>query len=301
MSEFEFPDLPWDDGIDEVVETGPRVFSDVGIMQYLGPKQVQLFASGERVTFPNFLVNGEPYSRGGMKEGWKEGAKNATAHFIAFTGTNQQGEEFVTVKIFTTMTNIPVDAGKVEGYPVVKLNDSQQKAKDDGKTVWLADWSNLQFPALVQSLSAKDRNAFSKGQPLYFKGDRWNTGTPPREDAQGRTNDKGEVKKYYDYYWCNIQTFNTKEEMLAARGSVSENGTAVSHYPASWVKSGLDDMLEYVKTNPDLDRSNHKAFAVNIGLLDENGQPAKTSNDKPCDVAKILSEVLNIPEPMIKL
>jgi hypothetical protein len=131
-----------------------------------------------------------------MKEGWTQGhhRNNAIAHFIAFFGASFTGEPFTTVRVFTTQTRIPVEADDLEKYPVLALNEDQEKAKGEGKTIWLADWSNLQFPAL-KSLGAKQRDMFSKGEQIHFKADNWNIGTPPREDTQGRVNDKGEPLK----------------------------------------------------------------------------------------------------------
>lgn len=287
----QFPDIPWDEEVDEVAEAGPRTITDYGTLQCIGVKKVQLFASGERVTFPDFLLNGEPFSRSGMKEGWADGGKNALAHFIAFTTTNQQGEEYTRVVVYTSMPNIPVDAKKVDTYPVIALDKSQQKAKANGKTVWLADWSNLQFPAFRQGFNKKYQAKYSNGEPIHFKGDRWNTGTKPREDNQGRTNDKGEPKKYYDHYWFNIQTFETKEEMVNARGTTS-NGTPVNtaHYPSHWVTSDVQAMLDYARTQLALSDSD---LAKTVGLTIQ-GEPAKTVSGQSVDVAALIAEIRDV-------
>lgn len=295
----EFPDLPWDDGIDTIDEGGPTVFSDVGQMQYLGSKKVQLFTSGERVTFPDFLINDEPYSRGGMKEGWAQGQNrnNAIAHFIAFSGLNSKtNEPFVTVRIFTSKNNIRVDSNIIDQYPVITLDNKQTKDKEEGNTVWLADWSNLQFPALAASLSVKDRTRFGNGEKLYFKADNWNTGTKPQEDYKGRTNDDGKIKKYYDRYWFNIQLFDNEADMLAARTTNAISADSI--YPAKWVEeSSVEDRLSQAKN---LTYESWSDLAFQMGLISATGVVAKIANGKDVDIPLIISKMLDMPEAMIR-
>lgn len=231
--------LNWDEPVDHIDESGPRIITDYGALQYLGAKKVQLFSAGNAVYFPNLVIDDKPYQRGGMKEGHVQGGKNAIAHFIAYFGLSFADDKpFTTVRVFTTQAGIPVDAEKIDGYPVIALDEKQTGAKADGKTVWLSDWSNLQFPALRQ-LAPALRTRFTNGEKLFFKADNWNTGAKPQEDRNGKTNQDGTPKKYYDNFWFNFTIFANEAEMLTARAAAKgSNGStsSYSHYPVQWAE-----------------------------------------------------------------
>lgn len=290
--------LNWDDEVAPIDESGPRVITDYGAMQYLGAKKVQLFSTGNSVSWPSLVIDGKPFERKGMKEGHAQGAKNAVVHPIAYFGLAFTDDKpFTTVRMFTTMNGIPVDADKVDSYPVIALDEKQRAAKEAGKTVWVSDWSNLQFIALKQ-LDAATREKFVKGEKIYFRADNWNTGSKPREDNQGRTNEDGTPKKYYDHYWFNFTIYPDEAAMLAARAAAKgSNGVApvsYDHYPVQW-KSAPASLAPFIKG--EFARGQAKAQVVADAMLADK----RIDDSGPVDVDSLLKEILagEVPGPML--
>lgn len=291
-------EIDWSKDVDHIEDVAPRVITDYGALQYLGSKKVQLYVAGERVTFPNLIVNGQPYSRGGMKEGHEKGARgNAIAHFFAFFGKGYKDDkDFTSVRIFTTMPNIPVKPADVAKYPVIHLEDHQIKARDAGKDVWIADWSNLMYPVL-KSLPADIRAKVTKGEKVYFSAENWNTGAKPTESLTA-TNEDGTAKKYYDHYWHNFTIYNSEAEMLAARAA-NKNGNGpslgIDDLPAEWVNAGgtreglyADIKERYEKSQP---------FKTIVKKCDLEGE---TVNGQPIDAKRLVAAALDQPEPMLE-
>lgn len=289
--------LNWDEPVDHIDESGPRIITDYGALQYLGAKKVQLFSAGNAVYFPNLVIDDKPYQRGGMKEGHVQGGKNAIAHFIAYFGLSFADDKpFTTVRVFTTQAGIPVDSEKIDSYPVIALDEKQTGAKADGKTVWLSDWSNLQFPALRQ-LAPALRTRFTNGEKLFFKADNWNTGAKPQEDRNGKTNQDGTPKKYYDNFWFNFTIFANEAEMLTARAAAKgTNGSTASysHYPVQWAEMPAMLKTEVVKM---FKADNAKAKIVTDTMMDD-----KSIGGEPVNVDDLLRELLagEVPGPMLE-
>ena len=290
-------EINWDLDVDHIEDSGPRIMTDYGALQYLGAKKVQLFATGEKVFLPNLIINGQPFSKGGMKEGHAKGGKNAVAHFFAFFGRGfTDDKEFTSVRIFTTQPNIPVDAEKVAGYPVITLDEKQTAAQKDGKTVWLSDWSNLQFPA-IKTLSADARAKLTKSEKLFVAADNWNTGTKPRESTTA-TNDDGSAKKYYDKYWYQFVVFASEAEMLAARsaakgGAVLDSG--VDDLPKEWVDAGGDRQGLYGDIKERYDKG--QPFKVIVKKCDLEGDSV---NNGPVDAKRLVAAALDQPEELLE-
>lgn len=296
-------ELNWDVDVLPVDESGPRVITDYGTIQLIGTKKVQLYVSGGKIAFPGLVIDGKVFEKGGMVEGHKQGGKNATAVFIAFYGRAFSDDKpFVTVRTFTSQAGIPVDADKVDGYPVISLNERQEADKAASKTVWLSDLSNLQFPALKASLTAKQREAFQKGEKLHIQADNWNTGTKPREDTQGRVNTAGEIKKYYDHYWFNIKVFADETEMLAARKEAKgaegvaqgSNGTAHNDYPVMW-KSAPAELDKYV-------REHFATGEAKAKIVADTSMAGEAIDGSVVDVDALLRRILDgsVPAPMLE-
>lgn len=73
-----------------------------------------------------------------------------------------------------------------------------------------------------------------------------------------------------------------------------------SKYPAIWIKSvGVEAVMDYAREN--LKVNSYYTIAKDIGLLDENGNPATATNGEPCNVEAILAEIYDIPVEAVKL
>lgn len=293
MSDF---NINWDEEVPELAEFGPRVITDYGTLRYLGAKKVQLFVKDSKITFPDLIINGQPYSRGGMKEGHTQGGRNAVAHFFAYTGRAFTDDKpFTTVRMFTNMANIPVEADKLAGYPVIQLDEAQVKARDAGKTVWLSDWGNLQFPAM-KSLPNEARQKLTKGEEVYFSADQWNTGAKPREDKE-KTNEDGTPKKYYDHYWYNFTIYASEAEMLAAR-TAAKNGTAplgVDDLPQEWVSNGGDREQLYADIRERYEKG--QSFTTIVKKCDLSGS---TVGNGEVDAQKLVAAALDTPVEVLE-
>lgn len=290
-------EINWDQDVDRIEEMGPRVIVEYGAMQYLGSKKVIMFAKDSKVTWPNLIINGQPYSRGGMKEGHEKGGRNAIVHPFAFFGKAYTDDrDFTTVKMFNTLPIIPVEPADLEKYPVIQLDEGQIKTRDAGKTVWLSDWSNLMFPVL-KSLPTDVRARVTRGEKVYFSAETWNTGAKPNESKIVQ-NEDGSPKKYYDHYWYNITVYASEAEMLAARAA-AKNGSGVSlgvdDLPAEWVNAGgtreglyADIKERYEKGQP---------FKTIVKKCDLEGE---TTKGQPIDAKALVAAALDQPVEMLK-
>lgn len=297
--EFEV-ELNFDQDVDRIEEAGPRVISDFGWITYFGGIKVTMYAKGEKMVIPELLIDGKPFERGGLKMGHSEGNRNnAIMHVIRLEGLAFTDDKpFTAVRLFTTQPNIPIDADKLGGYPVISLDEKQKAAQAEGKTVWLSDWSNLQFPALKQ-LPPAMRQRFINRERLPFRADNWNTGTKPREDTTGKVDKDGNPKKYYDHYWYNIHIFGSDGDMLSARlATKAGNGAVVgavdySNYPAAW-KSAPDKVAPFVK----------EQFLKGVNktqVVTNNGLAGPSIGGGTVDVDALLTSILKgqVPDPML--
>lgn len=323
MTDEQFPDIPWDEEVDEVQDAPPvGDFPEFGKMQLVGVKKVALFASGERVELPDVIINGEVWSRGGMKDGWNPGQdrNNVTAFFIRRDGVNMKtGDPFAVVDIYTNNTQYALN--KVDGNPVLKvgerevtppvfnLNKHQQKKYDDEGVAWLSDWSNLQFPALRASLNEQQKKDFNAGKPLFYRADTF--AYRMREDTTN-LDDKGNPRKYYDRYRHNFTVFGTEAELNVAREvykneqGIESNGAEpdLSIFPKDWTLESVESSFMYPEMGlVDKLKAGKETLQeiVEAALLTSGGVPVEAHNGEPVDVKAILMEAyqrIDTPEPL---
>ena len=244
-------------------------------------KNVTLFSKGATLTLPEIVVNGQPWSRNGIKEGG-----NSRAFFFTLYGENAQtSEPFKLVKIFTSNPQYEIE--DMSKYPHIWLDEVQKKyLAEKGKTR-VSDWVNLQKPALRATLGPQV-SALQDG--LWVKAE--TTVYEVREDVT-QTDNEGKPKKYYNKYWTGFTIYPTKEAMLAARqAEMSEDNSTqpASPYPVAWnitdqwpLSTYLDIAKKSLAANPD----DLKKAAIAAKLLNADGSLADTPNGSPVAVETI--------------
>lgn len=117
--------------------------------------------------------------------------------------------------------------------------------------------------------------------------------------------------------WAHFKPFENKEAMVKAQNEFfsqfSGNSDVVEvkpYHPQSWTANDYQQMLDYAKTTAETVKD-AKSLACQLMLIVDDkgeyvseygkGQPAVAVNGEPVPVAKVLSELLNKPEPMLGL
>lgn len=246
--------------------------------------RIQLFVSGAQIEVPEIQIdNGDgtksPFTRKGMKTGGK-----TMAYFFACTQDKKDGGEFTEVRIFTSQGNIPVDADKIDKYPVILLNDKQLQHKQAGETVWLCDWSNLQVPAIQADRSKA--TIIGNGKPFWGSAKNWNTGKKPNVVNEGTEDEK----KYYERYWYDFVIYNSKEEMVAARdahfAALKDGNIGVSNgvmWPKDWCQddASLQATIDFGKAKWQEFKNKEKvreALYLTPAMVDTAGNPVNIDN-----------------------
>lgn len=169
----------------------------------------------------------------------------------------------------------------------VNFNETDQDSGEKHPNLWF-DFQRAE----VSKLSSKDRVALGEAgaynEWVYIAYDKTPTGYTGQYDPKS--------------YVANIATYKNEAEWRAendAHYAQSQNGQtpATSHYPDGW-GNAIEDMLNYGKN--DLDHSDHAKLAEELQLV-VDGQPAPTADGTPCDVKRILAEVLGCSEEMVKI
>lgn len=291
------------EGVGELDEPTFQVITDFGQFRLAARRKVTLYQAGQSITIPEIEINGQPYTRKGIKEGGK-----TWMYFFTRTAEKQDGSEFTEVRMFTTQT-YGVDAKTVANMPVYLLSDNQQKQFEqskngektaDGKSilVWLSDWTNLQVPA-IQALSKEHAQLVGSGKPFYASAKNWNVGKRPNVVNEGAE----EEKKYYDRYWFDFTIYPNKESMVAAReayfaslnGNGDSSGLAYPVTPVDWTDNE-ETMAQWVKDEVAAGKA-LSDVAAKAGLV----EGAVDKNGNPVAYKAILAAILDIPEPTLKL
>lgn len=279
MSNFDV-EIKWDEQEEvDPIQTGS--YPDWGLLKLVASKNVTLFSKGATLTLSDVLVNGQPFSRNGIKDGG-----TTRAFFFTLDGENTQtGEPFRMVKMYTSSPQYDIeDASK---YPHIYLDESQKKyLAEKGKTR-VSDWVNLQKPAFNATLGKQTAALQTTG--LWVKAE--TTVYEVREDAT-QTDSNGKPKKYYTKYWHNFTVYPTKEAMEAARKAEGgNNGVAPSPYPVTWDTTGNFDLNWYLNYSKEQFEKigNLKEAAIKVKLLNADGSFADTPNGDRVAVETIAS------------
>lgn len=325
MSDYIEQELTWNDEVDEVVESTPTSFPDFGTMKLVGVRKVQLFASGGEITLPNVVINGQAWSRKGIKFGWTQGNRNnCMAYFILRESVNMKTlEPFQAVDYFTNATSIPVNnkdgvmvisvGGREDTPPVLKLNEKQQKAFEEKGTAWVSEWSNLQYVALHQSLTKEQLDKFGKGEPIHYRADTWTY----QVKESNQLDENGNPRKFYSRYRYNFTIFASKAEMEVARNKYRESegvedagdsGMMVKPY---WPKTWESETVVTWAWNLAKTVTNPQALAIQTMMVTgPNGgaatdfataQPAPSIGGGIVDVKQSLADLLDVPVDTIEI
>ena len=228
---FDF-EINWDEPEDLDLTGLGGAFPDWGLLKLVCSKHIQLFAKGQTLTIPEIVINGQPWSRNGIKEGG-----STKALFFTLQGVNSKtGEPFTSVRFYTNRPQWEIeDASR---YPHIYLTDEQKKLLAEKGKLSISDWTNLQKPAMQAVLGKRINDLSTTG--LWVKAD--NTNYSVRDSNQ--LNDDGTPKKYYEKYWSNFVVFDSEAAMNAAKADevVLSNGIT---YPDGW-GSSVDAMLDYI-------------------------------------------------------
>jgi len=151
-------------------------------------------------------------------------------------------------------------------------------------------WNEHQ-KAEIAKLTSKQRNdlvdAARKDTWVYISYQETATGYTFEFDPKSYASD---IKVYKD-----VAEWQQANEAHFAQ--FNQNGqTPSSYYPDDW-GNAIEDMINHGKT---LDHSDHTKLAEELQLL-VNGQPAQTADGENCNVRRILAEVMDCPEPMVKI
>lgn len=267
---FDF-EVKWDEPeeLDESnLNTGS--FPDWGLLELKAVKNVTLFAKGESLVLPEIIVNGQPFSRNGIKAG------GPTKLFV-FTvkGTNSQtGEPFTAVRLYHNQTQFKIEDGSK--YPHLYLTEKQQEHLNKNGSVYVSDWVNLQKPTLFNVLKEKVKQLSNGGLWVCAE----NTTYHVRENPDQLDND-GKPRKYYSKYWSGFTVYPNEADMLAARKAEmgDSNGVTASPYPTTWQISEqwpLDTFLGIAKKALE-DTNDLKQAAIKAKLLNADGSLTDTS------------------------
>lgn len=236
-----------------------------------GVEVTKSYTAGNYVTIPS-VVGGQFNDKddaGNMQfKGWKAGGKNKLFVLVA-TKQNQQGQS----------------------YQIVKQYSNQRFGRDEK----LHLWGDLVLPALKKIPDAQRKKIMSTG--LYVEFDELPTGDVFESD---------EGKKDINY-WGNYKVHPDQATLKAAEteffnrvttAGSNTTSTSTDHYPATW-KSDIQGMITYGKQLHSEEKS-PKEIAKAI-LLVKDGKPVEAIGSGEVNVKQVLSEVLDIPEPMIDL
>ena len=264
-------------------------FPDWGLLELAAVKNVTLFAKGETLTLPEITINGQPFSRNGIKAG------GPTKLFVfTIKGNNSQtGEPFTAVRMYHNQTQFKIE--DASQFPHLYLTEKQKAYLDKNGSVYISDWANLQKPALGAVL--KDQiNSLTKGG-LWVKAE--NVTYHVRENPEQVDND-GKTKKYYSKYWSDFTVFPDEAAMLAAKSAevtnVQSNGLMYPANLVSYVDATNDSLRGFIKSG-----LSHAEAAIKGTLMDASGKPALDVNGNPVDVKAILAKALDLPEALINL
>jgi hypothetical protein len=290
IKDFEL-DFSADSVAEDIDEQVGESFVEFGRLRLAAAKNVTLFQKGASISIPTVTVNGEPFSRGGIQEGGP-----TKAYFFEFLGKTKTLEDFTSVKIFTTMANIPIT--KDSSYPIKPdLSQKQTGAIEDEKTAWISDWSQLQYPSLKASLSPQQLTDLSKGKPFYFSAKTWNTGRKPFESTTTFKED-GTPKKYYEQFWYDFTIYQNEAEMLKAKDAHWESDSSEDlgdFWPKSWAED-LPGMVDWAKRKA-TEITEPVALAKELNLSPDD----EAINGEKVSPTKVLSVLLDKPEPMVKV
>lgn len=267
--EYLLNDVPWDDEeaiVDREPESGGDGKKHFGFLRLYPLKVTKSFTKGDFVTIPG-VVGGdynEKDNEGNMKlKGWTKGGHQ---YLFVLVGTKERQDGST--------------------YQAVKQLPSKLQRKGD-----VHEWADIVLPAL-KKLSNADRSKLSN-EGVWAEWSDVGTGRKFKPDD-------GEEKEVMT--WGSFKVYADKAAMKVAEkeffSQFGENGNnATSIYPASWDGS-VDDMIAHAKANPD--KLDHAGLAEQL-MLTVDGVPANTANGEEVNVKLVLSRVLDVPEPMIKL
>lgn len=286
---FDF-DIEWDkpEELDESnLSTGS--YPDWGLLELAAVKNVTLFAKGETLTLPEIVINGQPFTRNGIKLGGP-----TKAFFFTLKGNNSQtGEPFTAVRMYHNQAGFKIE--DKDKYPHLYLTEKQQAYLNKNGSVYVSDWANMQKPVLANVLKDKVQRLDKGG--LWVRAE--NTTYHVRETDQ--LDNESKPKKYYAKYWSDFTIFETEAAMLAAKAeevgaSVQSNGLM---YPANlvdWVDMTNNTLKKFVESG-----LSHKEAAIKGQLMNDKGVPSNDVNGNPVNVKAILAKALDVPEDFITL
>lgn len=273
--------INWDEP-DEIVEDGGKIRFARARLYY--PLRVDRFvkvADGGVFTLPGvfydqFDQNTQTSERVGLKEfrGMKINPKSKFAMvLLVFEFDDQHGKPY---------------------QRHLKMGLWQEK--DDDGNVRPNLWNEFQ-KAEIAKLTAGERNALVEAA----RKDTW-VYVSYQEQATNYT---------YEYdlktYAADIKVYKSEAEWQAANeahfAQFGQNGqTSASYYPDAWdnpqtnnVNAMLDYGRELVKEGID-----DKLLVIKLELL-ADGQPVETAAGKPCNIRRIVSEIRDCPEDMVKI
>ena len=262
-------DFSWDDEANVDRTPPPAGKHHFAHLKLYAADVTKSYTAGDFVTISG-VVGGQFNDKddaGNMQfKGWKAGGKNKLFVLVA-TKQDQQGQN----------------------YQIVKQYPNQRFGK--GEKLHL--WGDLVLPALKKIPDAQRKKLMSIG--LYVEFD---------ELATGEVFESDEGKKDINY-WGNYKvhpdqaTLKAAEEEFFNRVTTGGNTTSTStnHYPTTW-KSDVQGMLDYGKQlNGEGKSPREIAEAI---LLVKDGKPVEAISGGEVNVKQVLSEVLNVPEPMVE-
>ena len=315
---IDLPDDAFDSGFDpaNVQEVDDKkeylIFCKLCFLNGLGVKR---FATGEKLTLPGVEVsvfeNGQP--TGEMKPFQfpamkiQPGSEHKLFTMIAHK-TDKDGKEYDKIFNFhnwNEYVQIPEldEAGnKVlneKGYTnYINALDSyelDENGKPKGKPFNERNaFAHLQFPVLAE-LGKNNPVGHAKllaTGPALFRGQTDKAWVYASYIETETGYDKGRELRHY---LKDITIFSTKEEWEAARSENGKVSTAPSfgHYPKAW-ESDPTALQTYIKDAAAGGKSHQQIVAE--GMIE-----GEAINGQPVNVRALLAEVLNVPEPMVKL
>jgi hypothetical protein len=232
------------------------------------------FISGDFVSIPG--VRGGQYDEqdedgNKMLKGWKKGGKHKLFVLVA-TKWDKEGNSYQVVK----------------QYPNVQSRNDQVHYLNE-----------FVMPELKKLPDSHRQQLIGPG--IYVGFDNLDTGTYWVDESEIDP----EKKKKSIFYWGNFVVYADHDALKAAedeffnRVTSGGNGSDNGHYPESW-STDISGMVSYAKQLKDEEKP-VKEIAKTLMFYGEDGQPVKAINGSEVNIKAVLSEVLDIPEPMIEL
>lgn len=289
MTDNIFDNISENEWLSPTISDTPLEIFEFGTYRLAARKPVS-FAKGAILTIPEIQIDGEPFTRNGLKEG------GSIAYFLEVTGYKEDNTSYKYVDILFTNPTIKLTVDQIETMPSFYISELQQKRLEESREAYFSLWNNFYMPDIGR-FDPELRNKIGMGQPFHAMPQIVNYNKRPKMDVdtgEAILDRNGKPAHWFDSYRTNWKFFESVEEMKQAKKDywADDNGNSNSLfvYPDKWGDS-TQDMLDWLKA--ELGKPNYDLKAI--------AEQASLTSEHTADWKKILAEALGIPEPMVNL